>query len=111
MGLTEYLPTPVVKRSSDGYEPINPRKNRRNRSSKAKHANQAAQFASTKLDTTGRGAPSSSWERGAGGGDVAGSGRSRQDQPGPSHNIPRALFKPTGGNKNIKVWINEPPSN
>jgi hypothetical protein len=68
-----------------------------------------------KSDPTVKGAPAASYERSAGVRDVPGSGRSSQssplDQPGPSHHMPRALFKPTGGNKNIKVWMNEPPPN
>lgn len=70
---------------------------------------------SMKYGTAGRGTPSDSWGRGTGAGswergDVAGSCGSRQDQPGHSHHLPRALFKPTGGNMNIKVWVNDPPS-
>ena len=112
---SENPPTPVLKRSGDGFEPVNPKKHRRNRSAKTKHSNHAGQLVSMKSDPTVKGAPAASYERSAGVRDVPGSGRSRQssplDQPGPSHHMPRALFKPTGGNKNIKVWMNEPPPN
>ena len=109
------LSTPVLKRSADGFEPENLKKHRRNRSAKVKHSNHADQFVSMKSGTTARGAPLVSRERSAAESEMPGSGRSRQssslDQPGPSHHMPRALFKPTGGNKNIKVWMNEPSPN
>ena len=113
---SEILPTPVLKRSNDGFEPVNLKKQRRNRSSKTKHSKHNDQLVTMKSDsTTGKGAPAASHERRASVRDVPGSGRSSQssylEQPGPSRHLPRVLFKPTGGNKNIRVWMTEPPPN
>ena len=106
------LSTPVLKRSAEGFEPAILKKHRRNRSTKVKHSNHDDQLVTKNSDTTEMAV---SRVRSAGVSDVSGSGRSRQssslDQPGPSHHMPRALFKPTGGNKNIKVWMTEPSPN
>ena len=106
------LSTPVLKRSAEGFETSILKKHRRNRSAKVKHSNHDDQLVTKNSDTTEMAV---SRVRSAGVSDVSGSGRSRQssslDQPGPSHHMPRALFKPTGGNKNIKVWMTEPSPN